>query len=93
MVVVNNGSYNSSHSNTSVLTLNSTTTFESLGLRLEPSKRIVDSEGLGDSELDLGNSEGGGGLGDGSRSKSGSRCNKEGGDNELHVCDNSVYEG
>jgi hypothetical protein len=62
VVVVDNGSYNSSHSNTSVLTLNSTTTLESLRLGIEPSERIVDSEGLGCSKLDLTNLKRGGGL-------------------------------
>jgi hypothetical protein len=62
VVVVDNGSYNSSHSNTSVLTLNSTTTLESLRLSIEPSERIVDSEGLGCSKLDLTNLKRGGGL-------------------------------
>mmetsp|Transcript_3364 Transcript_3364/g.6295 ORF Transcript_3364/g.6295 Transcript_3364/m.6295 type:complete len:218 (-) Transcript_3364:42-695(-) len=84
VVIVDNGSYNSSHSNTSVLTLNSTTALEGLRLRLEPSKRIVNSKGLSNSKLDLGNLEGGGSLGGRSGSKSSSRCNEEGGDSELH---------
>ena len=40
VVVVNNASNNGSHGNTSVLTLNGTTTFESLRLGIKPSKRI-----------------------------------------------------
>jgi hypothetical protein len=59
-----------------VLTLNSTTTLESLGLRFEPSKRIIDSEGLGDSKLNLRNLEGGGSLGGCSRCESRCRCNE-----------------
>jgi hypothetical protein len=67
-----------------VLTLNSTTTLESLGLRFEPSERIVDSEGLGDSKLNLRNLEGGGSLGGGSRCESRCRCDEKGGDDKLH---------
>ena len=53
VVVVKNGSYNSSHSSTSMLKLNSTTTLESLRLRvLKPSKRILSSKGLSYTKLD-----------------------------------------
>ncbi len=62
VVVVYNASYNGGHSNTSVLTLNGTTTLESLRLSIEPSKRIVNSKGLGGSKLDLTNLKRGGGL-------------------------------
>ena len=62
VVVVDDGSYDGSHGNTSVLTLNSTTTLESLRLGIEPSKRIENSEGLGSSKLDLTNLEGGSSL-------------------------------
>ena len=62
VVVVYDGSYNSCHSNTSVLTLNSTTTLESLWLSLEPSKRIENSKWLSCSKLDLRNLKGGGCL-------------------------------
>mmetsp|Transcript_3363 Transcript_3363/g.6292 ORF Transcript_3363/g.6292 Transcript_3363/m.6292 type:complete len:241 (-) Transcript_3363:19-741(-) len=85
VVIVDNGSYNSSHSNTSVLTLNSTTALEVLGLSVKPSKRIVDSERSGGSNLQFVNVEGGGDLGGGSRSKSGCRCAKEGSNSELHI--------
>jgi hypothetical protein len=34
-----------------VLTLDSTTTFEGLGLGLEPSKRIIDAKRLGDTKV------------------------------------------
>ena len=43
VVVVDDDTDDGSHANTSVLSLNSTTTFEGLGLGLEPSKRIVNS--------------------------------------------------
>ena len=51
VVVVDDGSDDGSHGNTSVLTFDGTTTFEGLRLGLEPSKRIVDSERLSDSEF------------------------------------------
>jgi hypothetical protein len=75
VVVVDNASYNSSHGNTSVLTLNSTTTLEVLGLSIEPSERIVDSKGIGSSKLELVYIKRGGDLGGRSRGKSGCRCN------------------
>eukprot|EP01083_Nonionella_stella_P271087 918305_1 len=84
VVVVYDNSYNGCHGNTSVLTLDGTTTLEGLGLSLEPSKRIIDSEGLGDSKLNLRNLKRGGGLGGGGRGECGSRGNKEGGDEKLH---------
>ena len=63
------------HGNTSVLTLNSTTTLEVLGLSIEPSERIVDSKGIGSSKLELVYIKRGGDLGGRSRGKSGCRCN------------------
>ncbi len=84
VVVVDDGSYNSSHSNTSVLALNSTTALEVLRLSVEPSERVVNSKGSGSSKLKLVNIKSGGGLGGRSRSKSGCRCNKESGDEKLH---------
>ena len=62
VVVVDDGSNNGSHGNTSVLSLNSPTTFEGLGLSVDPSKRIEDSEGLGGSNFELIDLQGGGGL-------------------------------
>ena len=62
VVVVDDGSNNGSHSNTSVLALNSTTTLEGLRLSLEPSKRIEDSKGLSDTELELTDGKSRGGL-------------------------------
>ena len=51
VVVVDDGSDDGSHGNTSVLTFDGTTTFEGLRLGLEPSKRIVDSKRLSDTEF------------------------------------------
>ena len=51
VVVVDNGTNNSSHGDTSVLTFDSTTTFKGLRLGLEPSERIIDSERLSDTEF------------------------------------------
>ena len=51
VVVVDDATNDGSHSNTSVLALNGTTTFEGLRLSLEPSKRIVDSKRLGDTKF------------------------------------------
>ena len=51
VVVVDNGTDNGSHGNTSVLALDSPTTFEGLGLGLEPSKRIIDTKRLSDTEF------------------------------------------
>ena len=53
VVVVDNHTNNSSHGNTSVLALDGSATFEGLGLSLQPSQRIVDTKGFGDSELQL----------------------------------------
>ena len=84
MVVVDDGSNNGSHGNTSVLALDGTTTLEGLRLSLEPSERIVDSEGLGDTELELADSKSGLGGGLGSRGEGGGRGDKGGGDSKLH---------
>ena len=51
VVVVDDGSDDGGHSNTSVLAFDGTTTFEGLRLGLEPSKRIVDTKRLSDTEF------------------------------------------
>ena len=51
VVVVDNGTDDSSHGNTSVLAFDSPTTFEGFGLGLEPSKRIIDTKRLSDTEF------------------------------------------
>merc|ERR1719464_199426 len=79
------GSNNGSHGNTAVLALDGTTAFEGLGFGFEPSKRIEDTEGFGDTELKLvhhlklGGATGnrGGGEGGGGASEEGGKC-------ELH---------
>jgi len=50
VVVVDDGSNNGHHGNTSVLALDGTTTLEGLRLGVHPSERIEDSEGLGGSK-------------------------------------------
>mmetsp|Transcript_18016 Transcript_18016/g.37498 ORF Transcript_18016/g.37498 Transcript_18016/m.37498 type:complete len:226 (+) Transcript_18016:103-780(+) len=85
-VGVDNLSDKGSHANTSVLALDGTAALESLRLRVEPSKRIVDTEGLSDTELKLVDLEGGGGLGRRGRGKSSSRGNKGSEKSELHGC-------
>jgi hypothetical protein len=62
VVVVDDASNNGSHSNTSVLALDSTTAFEGLGLGIHPSEGIEDTEGLGGSKLELIDVQGSGGL-------------------------------
>jgi hypothetical protein len=62
VVVVNDGSYDSCHSNTSVLALDSTAALEGLWFGLEPSERIENSERLGSSEFDFTDLKGGSGL-------------------------------
>ena len=84
VVVVDDGTDNGSHSNTSVLALNSTTTLECLWFGLEPSKRVENTEGLGDTKLKLADSKGGRGLGGLGRGKSGGGSSEEGSDGELH---------
>ena len=53
VVVVNDHSDDGSHTDTSVLSLDSPTTFERLGLGFEPSKRIVNTQRSGDSDLEF----------------------------------------
>jgi len=53
VVVVDDGSNNGSHGNTSVLALNGTTTLEGLRLGLHPSERIENTKGLSGSKLEL----------------------------------------
>ena len=84
VVVVDDGTDNGHHGNTSVLALNSTTTLEGFGLSLEPSKRIVNSKGLSDSKLELADSKRSGGLGGLGRGESGGGSGEEGGNGELH---------
>ena len=85
VVVVDDDTNDGSHSNTSVLALNGTTTFEGLGLSLQPAKRIINSKRLGDTKLKLGNSKGAGGLGLLGRGEGGGGSGKEGGNGELHL--------
>ena len=85
VVVVDDDTNNGSHGNTSVLALNGTTTLEGFGLRLEPSKRIVDTKGSGDTNLKLIDVQGSGGLSLLGRGESGGRSGKEGGNSELHI--------
>ena len=87
VVVVDDGAEEGSHADTAVLTLNGAAALEGLGLGVEPSEGIVDAEGLGDTELELRDSEVGrntAGLGGG---KGGGRAGKKGGDGELHYDD------
>jgi hypothetical protein len=84
VVVVDDDTDDGSHGNTSVLALNSTTALEGLGLGVEPSKGIVDTEGLSDTEAELTDLKGTGGLGSLGRGESGGGSNKEGGNGELH---------
>mmetsp|Transcript_37259 Transcript_37259/g.81681 ORF Transcript_37259/g.81681 Transcript_37259/m.81681 type:complete len:210 (+) Transcript_37259:189-818(+) len=78
VVLVDDGSNDGGHGNTSVLALDGTTTLEGLGLGLEPAKGIVNAKGLGNTKLKLrdgkvggdtaglGGGEGGGGADKGS---------------------------
>ena len=68
------------------LLTDSTTTFEGLGLSLQPSEGIVNSKGLSDSEFELTDlkSRGLGSLL--GRGEGGGRSGDEGGDSELHGC-------
>ena len=87
VVVVDDGAEEGSHADTAVLTLDGAAALEGLGLGIEPSEGIVDAEGLGDTELELRDSEVGrntAGLGGG---KGGGRAGKKGGDGELHYDD------
>ena len=87
VVVVDDGAEEGSHADTAVLTLDGAAALEGLGLGIEPSEGIVDAEGLGDTELELRDSEVGrntAGLGGG---KGGGRAGKKGSDGELHYDD------
>merc|ERR1712071_612710 len=84
VVVVYNVSYNSSHSNTSVFTFNSTTTFESLWLSFQPSKRIENSEWFGNTKLKLAYLQSSRCSGGACRGESSSRREKECSNSELH---------
>jgi hypothetical protein len=53
VVVVDDASNNGHHGNTSMLTFDSTTAFERLGLSLHPSKRIENTKRLSASKLEL----------------------------------------
>jgi hypothetical protein len=68
-----------------VLALDSAAALESLGLRVEPSEGVVDTEGLGDTELELVDLEGGGSLGGRGRGESGSRGDEGSEKSELHI--------
>jgi len=59
VVVVDDGSNNGSHGNTSVLALDGTTTLERLGLVIQPSERIINTERGGGTELELVDVQGG----------------------------------
>ena len=85
VVVVDDASNNGSHSNTSVLTFDGTTTFEGFWLGLEPSKRIENTKRLGDTKFELTDLKGAGGLARLGRGKGGGGTGKEGGNGELHL--------
>jgi len=84
-VSVDNLSNKGNHADTSVLALDGTTTFEGLGLGIEPSEGIVDSERLGDTKLKFVHVEGGGGLGSLGRRKGGGTGDEEGCNGKFHV--------
>jgi hypothetical protein len=84
MVVVDNASNDGSHGDTSVLALDGTTTFEGLGLSVEPSKGIVDTKGGSLTDLKLVDIQGDGGLSLLGRGEGGGGTSKEGGNNKLH---------
>ena len=63
VVVVDDASNDGSHGNTSVLALDGTTTLEGFRLVIQPSERIVDTEGGGGTELELVDVQGGLGSG------------------------------
>mmetsp|Transcript_24927 Transcript_24927/g.52918 ORF Transcript_24927/g.52918 Transcript_24927/m.52918 type:complete len:253 (+) Transcript_24927:55-813(+) len=90
VVVVDNGSDNGSHGNTSVLALDGTTTFEGLWLSVQPSKRIEDSKRLGDSKLKLAYLKSRRGLGLLGRGKGG-RSGDDGGEDSRFHFDGCVY--
>mmetsp|Transcript_5288 Transcript_5288/g.12325 ORF Transcript_5288/g.12325 Transcript_5288/m.12325 type:complete len:263 (-) Transcript_5288:212-1000(-) len=84
VVVVDDDTDNGSHGNTSVLTFDSTTTFKRLGLRFEPSKRIIDSQRGSDTNLEFIDVQRGGGLCLLGRGESGRRGDEGGKDGRLH---------
>ena len=84
VVVVDNGSNNSSHGNTSVLALDSSAAFEGLRLSVQPSERVENSKGLGDTKFEFADLKGGGGLSLLGRGESGSRGDEGGEDSRLH---------
>ena len=84
VVVVDDDTNDGSHANASVLTFDSTTTFEGLRLGLEPSKRIVDSQRSGNTDLELVDVQGGGGLSLLGRGKGSRGGDKGGKDSRLH---------
>mmetsp|Transcript_3599 Transcript_3599/g.7999 ORF Transcript_3599/g.7999 Transcript_3599/m.7999 type:complete len:237 (-) Transcript_3599:23-733(-) len=88
VVVVNDASNHGHHGNTSVLTLNSTTALKSLGLALEPAKRIKDTKRLSDTEFELVDhrNAGAGPAGLlGSRGKGSGSSGEDSGNSELHL--------
>ena len=89
VVVVDDNSNNSGHGNTSVLSLDGSATFEGLGLGFEPSKRIVNSERSGDSDLEFIDVQCSRGLCLLGRGESGRGGDKGGEDSRLH-CDCTV---
>mmetsp|Transcript_1603 Transcript_1603/g.1897 ORF Transcript_1603/g.1897 Transcript_1603/m.1897 type:complete len:90 (+) Transcript_1603:643-912(+) len=72
------------HANTSVLTLNSTTTLEGLGFGLEPSKRVIYSERFSNSKVKFVHGKVGRCACNLGRSEGGGRADKEGGNGEFH---------
>ena len=85
VVVVDDVSDNGSHGNAAMLPLDGTTALEGLRLGLEPAKGIKDSEGLGDSKLELVDGKRRGGTALLGRSKGGGGSGEEGGDSKLHL--------
>ena len=83
--VVDKGSDDCHHGNTSVLALNGTTTLESLGLGLEVSKRVENSERLGGSDLELVDLKGTGSASILGRSEGSGRGNQGSKGNDLHL--------
>ena len=68
-----------------MLALNGTAALKGLGLRVQPAEGIIDAEGLGDAELELVDTEGRGGLGDGGGLEGGGGGDERGKEGELHV--------
>ena len=75
------------HADASVLALDGPAALEGLGLGVEPSKRVKDSKGLGNSKLELINHlHGGGGRGGHGRVERTSGGEEGGGESVLHDC-------